>query len=466
MKKLRTLAIVLALVVATHVSCIGKPASVIDIDVRGADIVEVLELLASESATNIVADASLKPMRVTLHLHGITFETALHVLLQSYGLQARYSGTVLIVGNADDMGRRYGDGTDGSGSRTNVFTLVHSDPDDVAKELQAALPADTIIVADKRTGSIVMTAAPATLDRAKRLIAALDLQDTQNRSAGVSRAYALRFDKPADVVKQLKDVLPSAPLSADDAQNAVIVTGAEQTQAIAKSFIKSVDQPSAQVLFEVKVADVTPINENSNFGVEFGGIDLQGQPISNATTYSFTGGSATVNVRLNALVSQGRAQILATPKLVTLNNHEANLLIGQTYPISYFSGGAFGGQTVQFVDIGVKLKLTPTIGSDGTVTADLHPEYSEIQGFNASGLPIIANRKIDSVLRVRNDQTIVLGGLLRDVDSETITKVPALGDLPVLGGFFKNKQHAHERDEIVFLITPHVIFPNTPPPTH
>jgi general secretion pathway protein D len=131
-----------------------------------------------------------------------------------------------------------------------------------------------------------------------------------------------------------------------------------------------------------------------------------------------------------------------------------------------FNTSVLGGQNVQFVDIGVKLRLTPTIAPDGVVTAELHPEYSELEGMTTSGYPIIANRKIDSTLRVADGQTIVLGGLMRDVDTETISKVPGLGDIPVLGAFFKNKQAHHERDEIVFLITPHVIFPDQTPPGH
>lgn len=115
---------------------------------------------------------------------------------------------------------------------------------------------------------------------------------------------------------------------------------------------------------------------------------------------------------------------------------------------------------MQYVDIGVHLRLTPTIGVDGSVVADLHPEYSELVGFTSGGYPIVANRKIDSTLRVQTDETIVLGGLMRETSSETVSRVPGLSSIPILGKLFQNKQTAHERDEIVFLITPHVIFPN------
>jgi type II secretory pathway component GspD/PulD (secretin) len=273
-----------------------------------------------------------------------------------------------------------------------------------------------------------------------------------------TRAYKLQYVKADDAIKALKLLTADGAYIADDEHNTAVVEGSEAVQTTAQTLFATIDKPSPQVLFEVKVADVTPQNDSSNFGIEVGGVNLQGTATVGAASYAFTGGSIPVNVTLNALVSQGRAEILATPKLVTLNNKEADLLIGETYPI-VFTTSVLGGQNVQFVDVGVKLRLTPTIGQDGVVTAELHPEYSEIEGVTTSGYPIITNRKIDSTLRVRDAQTIVLGGLMRDVSSETITKIPGLSDIPILGKFFENKEASRERDEIVFLITPHVIYP-------
>ena len=203
----------------------------------------------------------------------------------------------------------------------------------------------------------------------------------------------MRFLRADDVVPKLKVAVADGTFLADEDLNAVLATGGEHVQAATRNLLADIDRPSAQVLFEVKVADVTPINDASNFGLEFGGIDLQGQPLPGAVAYNFVGGTIPVNVTLNAMVSKGRAQILATPKLVTVNNKEADLTIGETYPIVY-STSVFGGQNVQYVDIGVHLRLTPTIGIDGTVTAELHPEYSELVGFTPSGYPIVANRKL------------------------------------------------------------------------
>jgi len=441
----------------------GNASARMSIDVRDARLVDVIALLSLEGGVNVIPDASLPSDRVTLHLVGVTFDEALSALVRSRGLSIRRIGATLIVGSAETFNR------DGSTAgpleaQTAVLTLRRADPADVAKELVAALPAGTVVVPDRRTDGIVVSGDVSTVDRARSLVSALDGPASVSAS-GDFRIYRLRYVRAEDALKMLKVELPDGVVAvADGTQNALLVRGGDEAQRLAASFTTQIDVAGRQVAFEVRVADVTPRDDSSSVGFEFGGVDLQGQPLAGAATYAFPHGTVAVNARLDALVSRGRAQILATPRLVTLNNHEADLLIGQTYPIVY-STSAFGGQQVQFVDVGVKLRLTPTIGPDGSVTAEIHPEYSEIEGFASGNLPIIANRKIDSTLRVRSDQTIVLGGLMRDVSSETLTKLPGLGDIPVLGSFFRSKATRHQRNEIVFLITPHVIEPGDIPPS-
>lgn len=430
----------------------------LSIEVRDADVSEVIALLATESGQNIVTDGSVRPQKITLHLRNVTFRDALSVLVRSHDLEVRREGAILIVGSTGSMNRRYGDDGDGLSSETIVLSLKHSKAEDVARAIGNALSDGTVVVPDKRTGAIIVTGDAASVMRAKRLIAALDGPGYGDGGAMSARAVKLRYLRPSDLVNQLKGVLPDGSFMADDRQNAIVVTGNQEIQESAAAFLTSMDVPSPQVLFEVKVADVQPENDQSNIGLQFGGLDLSGQPIPGATTYAFTKTAISVNARLNALVSSGHAQILATPKLMTLNNREADLLIGQTYPVVFYDA-KLGGQQVQFVDVGVKLRLTPTIGSDGSVTAEMHPEYSAIQSF-VGGYPVLANRRVDSTLRVMDNQTIILGGLLRDIDSDTVTKLPYLGDVPVFGPLFRNRSHTHERDEVVFLITPHVLTGN------
>jgi type II secretory pathway component GspD/PulD (secretin) len=429
----------------------------ITIDVHDADISDVITLLAAQSGQNIVTDDTIKPERVTIHLHDITFERALTVIVGANGLQVHREGNVLIVGASDEMNRRYVEKGTSVGAQTVVLQLAHANADDVVREITPALPAGTVILSDRRTSAVVVTGDVSTMDRARQLVAALDAPSSGGGSGIVTRAYRLQYVKAEDAIKELKALTNEGSYIANNEQNEVVVDGNDNVQSAAQTLFTTIDRPGPQVMFEVKVADVTPQNDTSNFGLEFGGTNLQGQVTPGSTSYAFTGGTIPVNVTLNALITQGHAQILATPKLVALNNTEADLLVGETYPI-VFNTSVLGGQNVQFVDVGVKLRMIPTIGDDGIVTAELHPEYSEIEGITSTGYPIITNRKVDAVLRVADGQTIVLGGLMMDTSNETITKVPGLGDIPILGKLFQNKQTAHSRNEIVFLITPHVIY--------
>ena len=372
-----------AVVLAVLLALPAAAAAPISIDARDTDLADVIALIARQSGLNIVADASVKPRRITFRLRNVDAGTALATLAQAYDLQTHRDANIIFVGDATAMNHRYGAATDAT-------------------------------------------------------------------------TVALRNTKPSEAVKELKGALPAASLVADDRSNTVVVSGSADVQTAARSLLSGIDGPGRQVMFEVRVTDVKPVDDSSNVGIQFGGASF-GTGALGQFPFALAKGTVEINAQINALVQIGHAQILATPRIATLNNREATLLVGETYPIVTVNQQT-GFPTVTNVNVGVQLRLTPTIGADGVITAELHPEYSEIIGFNAS-FPIIANRKVDATLRVRDGETIVLGGLFEDTSSETITKLPFLGDIPILGQFFRNKATARQRDEVVFLITPHLLEP-------
>jgi type II secretory pathway component GspD/PulD (secretin) len=352
----------------------------ISINARDTDLGDVIGLIARQSGLNIVADASVKPRKITFRLRNVDADVALATLAQAYDLQTHRDGNIVFVGDATAMNRRYG-GTN-------------------------------------------------------------------------STSIALRNAKPSDAVKELKGTLPEASMVADDRSNSVVVTGNAELLATARALVSSVDQPGQQVMFEVRVTDVKPVDDTSNVGIQFGGPGFGAGAVAQFP-FALTKSTIAINAQINALVQNGHAQILATPRIATLNNREATLLVGETYPVVTVNQQT-GYPTVSNINVGVQLRVTPTIGDDGIITAEIHPEYSEIIGFNAS-FPIIANRKVDATLRVRDGETIVLGGLFQDTSSETISKLPFLSNVPILGAFFRNKATSRQRDEVVFFITPHLL---------
>jgi type II secretory pathway component GspD/PulD (secretin) len=373
----RFFAIVLLFGLAAAPIFAGTPIS---INARDTDLGDVIGLIARQSGLNIVADASVKPRRITFRLRNVDADVALATLAQAYDLQTHRDGNIVFVGDATAMNRRYG------GSN--------------------------------------------------------------------STSIALRNAKPSDAVKELQGTLPEASMVADDRSNSVVVTGNAELLATARALVSSVDQPGQQVMFEVRVTDVKPVDDTTNVGIQFGGPGFGAGAVAQFP-FALTKSTIAINAQINALVQNGHAQILATPRIATLNNREATLLVGETYPVVTVNQQT-GFPTVSNINVGVQLRVTPTIGADGVITAELHPEYSEIIGFNAS-FPIIANRKVDATLRVRDGETIVLGGLFQDTSSETISKLPFLSSVPILGAFFRNKATSRQRDEVVFFITPHLL---------
>ena len=432
---------------------IGAQDERISIEAHHSDLAAIIHLLATQARRNVIVNDGIRTRDVTLSLHDVTFENALATIAEAYGLAVHRTGTVLFVGDAATMGRRYGATQGREDTQTAVIPLHHAHADEVAAELGSALPKEAILLGDKRSNALIVTGNMTTIARARDLVAALD-SALGGHDADKTNTQPLHHIKPSDAVAILAKAGVDATLIPDDRQNVIVFSGSADAIGRAQALARAIDTPGREVTFEVKVVDIQPTIDQDSVGFSFGGAPFGSASLGQVPVALLTGTLA-VNTQIDALIQRGHAEILARPRISTLNNKEASLLIGQTYPIVTVNQQT-GYPSVQNVDVGVQLKVTPTIGSDGSITADLHPQYSQIAGFNSS-YPIIANRRVDSTLRVADGQTIVLAGLFSDVTSETITKLPILGDLPIVGGVFRNRQRNHTRDEIVFFITPHLL---------
>lgn len=428
----------------------GAPIS---LDIRDLDIYDAVRLLSTQAAVNLVVDASVPHHNITLRLANVTFDEALQTLAQSNDLESLRVGKVIYLGTSEALNRRYPTSA-AAPSRTTAFPLHNAASEDVATSLVRALPPGTTVVADPRTASVIVTGSANTLALARRTIDALD------RHVSLANvAIPMRYVKASEALKALTGSLAISPPQsafAVDLQNQILLTGSDDFIAQSSALIARIDRPGQQVRYDVRVTDIVH-NDSSQIGFLYGG----GVTTPNGTyTSAFLRNSLQINASLDALVSSGQGRILARPTISTLNNTPASLLVGQQYPIVYFDART-GTQQVQFVNIGVNLNVTPTIGADGTIVTDLETDYSSPQP-GPQGFPIISTRKAQSTLRVRDGETIVIAGLFQDIDSKTLTKVPFLGDLPFIGEIFRQRVNRHDRDEVIFLLTPHLIADDDP----
>ena len=221
--------------------------------------------------------------------------------------------------------------------------------------------------------------------------------------------------------------------------------------------LETVNKKIPQVLLECQVIE-TAQSTLQELGFEYGnppghaGVSISGNTRIVPTT--------TV-IQIAALAGVGKAEVLARPSIMVLSGEEANIQIGSRVPFAVPVTGTGGTLQwrVEYLDAGIALKITPHVGSDDSITVDLHPEISSIAEWRmteAGEFPVMSTRQADSVVRVKNQETILIGGLLSETERENLTKLPFLGDIPILGLPFQNLTMEKVKTEVVFLITPRI----------
>ena len=165
---------------------------------------------------------------------------------------------------------------------------------------------------------------------------------------------------------------------------------------------------------------------------------------------------APINVRLTALVTKEKAKILSRPSVMTLSGEESTIQIGGEIPYTSYSDN--GRPVVQFRNYGIILQFKPVVDSDNRISSMIHAEVSNLSGMVVGdNMPIISTRSADSMINVRSGGTIVIGGLMDSSEIKNVQKIPLLGDIPILGEFFKHTSTSRDKRELIILVTPRIV---------
>ena len=332
-----------------------------------------------------------------------------------------------------------------------------------------------------------------------------------------TRVFFLNYSKAAETKVQVDAVASAegraAKCAIDDTNNALIVTDTSLGLDFTERLIRSLDRVPKQVLIEAKLVEVT-LDNSLDYGISWSGygekngnyfgagdsVNQMGlgtnapgmdQPTAAVGTrlsppLSAANGGTGVNLPANlvygafrlgkvasnymfdavitAAAKKGKAKVLSDPKVATLNNKEANINITTQIPYTTTEITAatppISTTKVTYVTTGIVLRVTPTINSDGRISMKINPSVSQPSATVASvagGAPGIDTRSADTSVIVRNGETIVIGGLIHDTQSEAVFKVPILGDIPLLGYLFKKKSMSRTRMELLIFVTPRIL---------
>lgn len=252
-------------------------------------------------------------------------------------------------------------------------------------------------------------------------------------------------------------------------QNAVILSAPPEVLKKFREDIKQFDIPAAQIMIDVLMVEFTD-SAAREFRAQWGwsndGRSLTvDSPLGQVIFRSVTTLPTEFFTSLRALVTQGKARVHANPRIATVSGQRASIFIGkQRYlstPVSIGGGrgeGDYFFRQTNFIDAGVRLNITPWTGGEGEIIVDVQPEISVLSAPDPkTGLPDKSTRRANTTVRVRDGETIIIGGLVQRELMSTKTKVPLLGDIPVLGQFFRSEDTKETTTEMAIFITPRIL---------
>ena len=416
-------------------------AGTVEIHVNDAALVEVLRMLSLQSQKNIVASKEVGG-KVTANLYGVTVREALDAILHANGFAYREKGNFIYVYTAKEIQELE---KANRVTTTEVFRLFYTPGANAVNMIKpvlsdaAQVSFSTQAVAGITTGSsdvggnshaiedvVVVTDYPENLERVRKIIKEVDRRPQQI----LIEATILR-----------------AALSEDNA------LGVDFNVVAGVNLAQIVTNAGGQIL-------------GGNFGGENPDATARGAGgigTGNSFTNGVNGGlkvgfvSDNISVVLAALEGVTDTTVLANPKVLALNKQKGEVIVGRKdgYLTTTVTESSTV-QTVEFLDTGTRLIFRPFIGDDGYIRMEIHPEDSS-GGLTADNLPFKITTEVTSNIMVKDGHTVVIGGLFREASDSSKSQVPGLGNLPIAGALFRNQRDRTVREEIIILLTPHII---------
>ena len=391
--------------------------STISINLKDASINNVLKILGSKTGLEFVVDPAIQDRRITVNLNDVFPDEAISVIMESNGLGYRSIEGVDVF-MVSDLRKIM--------SRTVVKRVSCQFAE--AVKLRDILnkivtPGIGAVLADERTNSLIIKENPEVIDRLEELIAELDKPTPQVYIQAAIAEISLTKNNEAGLEWLWKD--PNLASSSD----------------------------RVGTRFDLRQTKSSGSESQSQY------TDGEGNPFPFALPIGQGLGIGIINVHIDAVLrsiqTDYNLNILSRPHLVTLDNQEASIEVGDQIPYKVLS--QYGITSYEFKSATVKLLIKPHINNDRTITIEIKPNADFQNGQTPDGIPIIATRKASTKVKVGNGKTIIIGGLMRDSDVQTISKVPILGSIPLLGALFRSKINKKEKTELVIFITPRIM---------
>jgi len=401
----------------------------ISLNVKAAEVPNVLRLLSKQTNLNIVASKDVSGV-VTVSLTDVTIKEALDTIVKANGLDYLIEGDIILIKPREKF--------ELPDLETKVYRLKYID-------------------ANNLKGTVGHVLSP---------------------NAKIQVFYG-NFNPTAQEAEN-EGQPPGQPSTTKKRSSILIITDTPEHLAQVDAMIEALDVPRPQIMIEAKLIEISPQSEEK-LGINWSkSINAQifrevllpsGTPFRYSAEVPFTGGNINYGTLtfgeytavLDFLSSRTNSKLVSNPRILTMDNQEAVISVGTTFPIPQINRGV-GGQgdvvTFEYRDVNIALRVTPHVSEDETITLYVNPEVEEVIGEVVAGenvAPITSKRTVETVVHLTNNETMVIGGLIRENRVDTVSKVWLLGDIPLIGNLFRHKNKSNRQTDLLIFITPRLV---------
>ncbi len=456
----------------------------ISFNIKDMDILEVLRIMSQKSGLNIVAGSKVKG-RVTVFLQDVNLMDALKIILESNDLSFTTENDLIHVMTASEY-------QDSQGFSFNKKTVVQAIPlnhlraSTVEKYIKPLLSKVGQVAGYDWSNSLIVIDTPEVTQDLRTILLQLDADaDTQ--------VFQLNYAKVDDIISKVTPLVTKelGSIESDKRSKTIIVRDSKANLANVAAMIAALDKKPREVRIEAKILQII-LNDDFQLGVNWDAVintvndnrftgslaaNLAIQPTGNLNGNPGNSGISANIVRsgvnnytgmIQALRLVGDTNMLSAPRITVLDDQEANILVGTkeayvtTTVVNPTNGGATTtSEAVNFVDVGVKLHVTPSIAQDNFVLMKITPEVSSVDRTittcDCISIPIVRTSQSETSVLVKDGNTLLIGGLIENKEEKTINRVPIIGWIPIIGWFFRSISRTFRKAEIAILLTPHIV---------
>ncbi|MEM7157723.1 MAG: type IV pilus secretin PilQ [Myxococcota bacterium] len=419
----------------------------IDIELQDAPIKDVLLLFSDIGRVNIIAGTGVEGS-VTMKLTAVPWDQALDIILRSLNLGMVREGNVIRVATSEALETERREAIERANARvqlkplqTRLVSVSYATADEMVPKVQSVLSPRGSVTPDARTNKLIIMDVAENIALAEQLVSSLDTQTPQILIE--ARIVEARTNFQRQLGIQWGFDFTASPGTGNPTgllfpNSAGIGGGATGTPVDSRGLV--LPAAAANPNYVVDLPAPVGTGAGGALGFSFGSIS----------------GNLNTNLRLSQAEETGEVRIISSPKIVALDNIEAQIEDGVQIPISQVSAQ---GVNTRFVNASLSLRVTPHVTNEGAVLLDVQVQKNEADFVNtgARGDPTILTKQAQTRMLVNDSDTAVIGGIYSRNKAVNFTKVPWLADIPLIGWFFKNKNEADTRSEVLIFLTPKIV---------